>query len=129
MFKEKKQQAEKPADVDEQTWRDFVSHRKNKKASITKTAISGIRKEAEKAGISLTEALSICVIRGWIGFDATWLKNNQNSNQKPKEKTLIEKMLEAEDRKSKTFDVQATELVTKQSGDNYLAITEEARDE
>lgn len=51
---------------------DWIQLRKTKKAAITKTAIDGIQREADKAGISLQDALRICCERGWAGFDASW---------------------------------------------------------
>jgi DNA replication protein DnaD len=38
-----------PDGVSELVWKDFVSHRKAKKSPITKTAMNGIIREAEKA--------------------------------------------------------------------------------
>lgn len=63
--------------VDSQVARDWITHRKAKKAAPTETAIEGIGKEARKAGISLQAALTIACQRGWQGFDAEWMKNSQ----------------------------------------------------
>lgn len=52
--------------------RDFKAIRKAKKAPITETAMAGIRREAEKAGLSLHAALALCCERGWSGFKADW---------------------------------------------------------
>lgn len=62
----------KPDDVAEQTWRDFVTHRKAKKAPVTETALDGIRREAVKAGWSMNAALAETVTRGWQSFRADW---------------------------------------------------------
>ena len=40
---------------------------------MTDTALEGIRAEAEKAGMTLSDALSTCCARGWQGFKAKWL--------------------------------------------------------
>lgn len=61
------------SDVAEQVVIDFKKLRKEKKASITKTAIEGIRREASKAGLTLEAALMICCERGWQGFKADWV--------------------------------------------------------
>ena len=58
--------------VDPQVVKDFTAIRKAKKAPITETAIAGIRREADKAGMSLGDALSLCCERGWSGFKADW---------------------------------------------------------
>jgi uncharacterized protein YdaU (DUF1376 family) len=62
----------RPNDVDQQVWDDFQALRKTHKAAITETAIAGIEREAEKAGISLNDALRTCCERGWRGFKAEW---------------------------------------------------------
>ncbi len=58
---------------------DFKELRKRKKAPITSTAISGIRREAEKAGLSLEIALRTCCERGWTGFNADWVADGRVS--------------------------------------------------
>lgn len=80
--KEKSQSLEKPEDVTDTTWNDFSLLRNKLKAPLTQTALNAIRKEAEKAGISLEDALSTCCMRGWRGFKASWLhKDNQTNRQ------------------------------------------------
>jgi hypothetical protein len=62
--------------VEEQTAKDWLQVRKEKKAAATKTAIDGIAREAGKAKIGLQDALSICCERGWQGFKAEWIEKN-----------------------------------------------------
>ena len=71
----------KPDDVqNEQTWNDFIRLRNAKHAPLTETALNGIRREAEKAGITLEAALQTCCERGWQGFKADWYrKESYNS--------------------------------------------------
>lgn len=71
--KEKAAVAAPPEAVSESVWLDFVALRKAKKAVLTNTAISGIQREAKKAGISLEQALQMCCERGWTGFRADWV--------------------------------------------------------
>lgn len=52
---------------------DFKALRKSKKAAITETAVSGIQREADKAGMTLEAALKMCCERGWAGFKAEWV--------------------------------------------------------
>lgn len=58
--------------VSESVAADWLTLRKAKKAPPTLAAIDGVKVEAEKAGISLADALSVCCSRGWAGFNATW---------------------------------------------------------
>jgi len=67
-----------PDGVSDSVWRDFLRIRKAKRAPMTDTALSGIRAEAEKAGLTLQQALQTCCARGWQGFKAEWL-NDQKS--------------------------------------------------
>lgn len=64
----------KPDDVSDQVWEDFLQIRKAKHAPLTETALNGIRREAEKADISLEAALQTCCERGWQGFKADWYR-------------------------------------------------------
>lgn len=59
--------------VPEQIARDWLTHRKAKRAAPTQTAIERISKEAAKARITLADALSISCQRGWVGFEAAWI--------------------------------------------------------
>ena len=62
----------KPDDVPEDVWRDFLAVRKAKRSPLTPKAFEGIEREAKKAGLLITEALTICIERGWQGFQASW---------------------------------------------------------
>jgi uncharacterized protein YdaU (DUF1376 family) len=64
-----------PTGVSLNTWNDYLTLRKSKKLPITETALSGITREAEKAGLTLQETIVICCERGWGGFKAEWLKD------------------------------------------------------
>ena len=63
-----------PDGVSESVWQDFQKLRKAKKAAITATAMLGIKREADKARMSLQQALETCCERGWVGFKAEWLE-------------------------------------------------------
>ena len=65
---------------------DFIVLRKAKKAPITETALKGYQSEADKAGISICEAVAIAIKRNWHGFNASWdwqgvLPNNQQTQK------------------------------------------------
>jgi len=70
-----------PSGVCESVWQDFVKHRKAKKAQVTQTVIEGIHKEAQKAGWTLEQALTECVVRGWQSFKADWVVAKQTFAQ------------------------------------------------
>ena len=70
-----------PSDVPRQVWDDFLSIRKAKKSPLTSTALEGIRAEAVKAGMTLEGALSMCCMRGWVGFKSSWLDGIGTSNK------------------------------------------------
>jgi uncharacterized protein YdaU (DUF1376 family) len=69
-----------PSGVTESVFKDYLEVRKTKKAKWTDTALKGLTKEAEKAGISLQDAMELCCARGWVGFKADWIKDQQPTN-------------------------------------------------
>lgn len=69
--------------------KDFITHRKAKKAPITETVMNGFLREANKAELSVAESVAISIERNWQGFKATWylkdkelqsIKRPQSSN-------------------------------------------------
>ena len=66
--------ADKPESVSQEVWDEFVLLRKQKRTTVTPLVIKGIETEAEKAGLSLQDALVTCIERGWQGFKADWVK-------------------------------------------------------
>lgn len=69
-----------PDGVSDSVWQDFLKIRKAKKAPMTDTALDGIRREAQKAGLSLAQALQECCSRGWQGFKADWVLKDKPMN-------------------------------------------------
>ena len=72
--------------IDGQLAQDYIALRKSHRAPITQTAMKGIEREANNAGLSLEQALTICCERGWRGFRAEWLhsdRGNHPSQPKP----------------------------------------------
>lgn len=55
--------------VDATHLKDWV---KARKSPLTETAWKGLKAEAEKAGITPAEAVRICAVKGWRGFNSTW---------------------------------------------------------
>lgn len=57
---------------------DYMVVRTAKKAGkLTDTAVAGLRREADKAGISLETAIRACCEYGWQGFNAVWYAERQ----------------------------------------------------
>lgn len=65
---------DRPDDVSEQTWGDWIALRNGKRAAVSATVVSEARREADKAGITLERFLSIWCVRGTQGLQADWLK-------------------------------------------------------
>ncbi|TCS94093.1 uncharacterized protein YdaU (DUF1376 family) [Tepidimonas ignava] len=64
---------EPPTDVEPQVWSDWLAVRKAKRAGpVTQTVMAALRREADKAGITLQEAVAACCEAGWQGFKAEW---------------------------------------------------------
>ena len=59
--------------VEGQLAQDFITLRKQKKASITETSLKGICREASKANLTPMEAIQISCERGWASFKAEWV--------------------------------------------------------
>ncbi len=62
-----------PDGVSEIVWKEFVNHRKSKKAQITQTVINDIAKQANIAGWTLEDALKETIVRNWQSFKAEWV--------------------------------------------------------
>jgi hypothetical protein len=78
--------------VDKQVANDWLSVRKAKRSPLTKTALDAMQREADKANITLAEAVAVCAENGWQGFKCEWYQklNNKVNNQTAKhfEKTV-----------------------------------------
>jgi len=59
--------------VSNQTSSDWVSLRNKLKAPVTKTVLEIIKRESDKANISVEDALKLCIENSWRGFKAEWL--------------------------------------------------------
>ena len=62
-------------------WQDWLKLRRAKKAAVTQTAIDGIQREADKAGVSLQTVLETCCERGWTGFKAEWMQSHAHQDK------------------------------------------------
>lgn len=67
--------------VTEQIAKDWLEVRKMKRAPLTQTALDAIIKEADKARLTLNDAIKACVENSWQGFKADWYLNaNKQAN-------------------------------------------------
>lgn len=71
---------ERPEDVTEQTWSDWLQLRKAKRAPVTATVLGGAREEAAKAGVTLEQFLRIWCLRGSQGLEAAWLRQDERAD-------------------------------------------------
>ena len=60
------------AGVSESVARDFIAQRAA--TGVSETMLLGLQREVAAAGLSLNDALSECVLRGWRSFKAEWVK-------------------------------------------------------
>ena len=76
---------ERPNDLPEQLWQDWLALRKAKRAPLNTTTINTFRAEAQKAGITFEEAVSFSVANGYQGFKADWYRKNASTftNDRP----------------------------------------------
>ena len=89
-------QALDTADIAADVLEDFLKMRAAKRSPLTNTAIKGLRREADKAGLTLTEAMEVCCEMGWQAFKAEWYARQQAkaSPQRP----VAESFRERDDR-------------------------------
>lgn len=70
------------SDVDSQIVSDWMQVRLAKKAgTLTATAVSGLRREAGKAGLTCEAAVQACCEFGWQGFNAGWYSQRVGAQQ------------------------------------------------
>jgi hypothetical protein len=86
--------ADRPDDVAEQVWKDWVKHRKAKRATVTLTVLEEARIEAGKAEMSLEAFLRIWCRRGSQGLEADWIKPHERSDAAASETTFQRSMRE-----------------------------------
>jgi hypothetical protein len=54
---------------------DWLKARRAKNLPLTPTALDGVKREADKAGIAFPQAIARAASEGWAGFKAAWLVN------------------------------------------------------
>lgn len=66
--------------MDQSVVRDFKKLRRSLKAPITQTVMKGIEREADKAGMTLEQALRTCCEKSWRSFNASWLDDSSRGS-------------------------------------------------
>jgi phage replication O-like protein O len=78
------------SDVDKNILNQWLAVRKKKKgAELSEIVFKAMIREANKAGISLEQAIIECVERNWIAFNAQWYFNATISTSKFKNKSNV----------------------------------------
>lgn len=75
-----------PDGVEEQTWRDFLSSPKRKKAGMSATAYAGICNNLNRLaehGFPPGEMIALAVERGWTTVKLDWVTNDGRHQQHP----------------------------------------------
>ena len=67
--------------VDKEILSDWLTVRKNKKASNTKTALKGLITEITKSGLMVNDAIEYAAKKSWAGFKAEWYFNENNQGK------------------------------------------------
>lgn len=89
---------DRPTDVDEQTWADWLQLRRQKRAPVTPTVLDQARQESEKAGLTLQRFLAVWCSRGSQGLQAEWLKPHERAQAPPAETPYQRSMRERAER-------------------------------
>lgn len=69
--------------VERQHAEDWMKARRAKRLPLTQTALDIVKTEAEKAGITLAEAIGHAAGEGWAGFKAEWLASDGGRTRTP----------------------------------------------
>lgn len=67
---------------------DWLKVRAKKKATNSETAFKALVRESSKAGVSINEAVMVCVENSWSGFKADWYK--PSTSETPNQQTTLE---------------------------------------
>ena len=61
---------------------ELLAIRKKKRADLTQLAWSGLLTEFKKAGLTPDEGIAVMAMRGWQGFNASWVAEKATPEQK-----------------------------------------------
>ncbi len=80
--RKRKPPVERPEEVSEQTWTDWMALRETKRAPVTQTVITSAKREADKANMPLENFLQIWCARGSQGLEAAWLTDSERGRNR-----------------------------------------------
>lgn len=85
----------KPDDVSEDVWLEWRQLRKNQKATISERVVNGLRQEGVLANMTLRQVMEKCCDKGWRGFKAEWIFNEQGrkTNGKQSKSDAVEQTI------------------------------------
>ena len=67
--------------ISQQHAAEWLAVRKAKRLTLTKTAMDNMINEAAKAGLTLNDAVQMCIKKSWGGFEARFLNGNHGNGQ------------------------------------------------
>lgn len=67
--------------VSKQACDDFIDFRKQLKRPLTITAVNRLVNEANKAGLTVEQAIEYALFKGWHSFSANYYHNSEQLNQ------------------------------------------------
>lgn len=76
---------------------DWLKVRKTKKATNSKTALSGFLREVKKSNMDINDVLELCIKRDWKGFDAEWVPGDIKT-KKTNEMSEFQKKLQEQNK-------------------------------
>ena len=103
------------AGIDQQLVSDYLAVRKAKRApAVSQTVFDGLSREAKLAGISLDQALRVCIERNWVGFKADWYANAKSNS--PPQSIADQNKLSTEIARQKLFgNINAEKDITNEA--------------
>ncbi len=72
--KKKVAEVQKPEDLKQEVWDEYLKIRKDKNMPLTQRALDRLKAEGEKADLTLKEVIERCVEEEWGGFKAKWIE-------------------------------------------------------
>jgi hypothetical protein len=84
---------ERPAEVSEQVWEDWLALRAKKRATVSATVLDAAITEAAKADMTLEDFLRVWCLRGSQGLEASWLKPEERAQGRPPPESFRERDL------------------------------------
>jgi hypothetical protein len=76
--------------LDSSIWDDWLKVRTTKKLPLlTKSIMARIHREAEKAGLTLSGAITLAAEKSWGGFEADWLNEKKQTYPKKSQSTKL----------------------------------------